>query len=153
MKTRMTIGIAIFILACTFGSVGQSTAYANIYCEIVSPIGIEKSTDLTISQTIINQKGASVALNANKTGNGTLASFSIKGNNQLTFDVTLPKEVFTINNGEGNMLVSNFTASSAPTSYQQERVISVGATLNVNGTQAAGNFSAQNPFQVTLNYN
>ena len=153
MKTKITIGIAILILACTFGSVGQSTAYANIFCEIVAPIGIEKSTDLIISQPINNQKSASVGLDANKNINGTLASFSIRGNNQLTFDVTLPKEVFTINNGEGNMLVSNFTSTSASTNNQLERVISVGATLNVNGNQTAGNYSAQNPFQVTLNYN
>jgi hypothetical protein len=145
MKTKINFGIAIFILACSFSSVAQMTAYANIYAEVIAPIGIGKSTDLTINQTIVDQKSVS----------GTAASFSVKGSSLNTFDVTLPKEIFTINNGAGNMTVSNFTTSVVPSNTLQNNasVISINATLNVSGARTAGNYSAQNPFQVTLNYN
>jgi hypothetical protein len=145
MKAKITFGIAIFILVCSFSSMAQMTAYANIYAEVIAPIGIGKSTDLTINQTIVGQKNVS----------GTAASFSVKGSSLNTFDVTLPQEVYTINNGEGKMTVSNFTTSvvSANTPQNKASVISINATLNVSGTLTAGNYNAQNPFQVTLNYN
>jgi hypothetical protein len=74
----------------------------------------------------------------------------VKGNNQNTFSVTLPSQAVSINNGA--MTVSNFTST---TNAQQNNtsVINIAATLNTNGTKVAGNYNAQDPFQVTLNYN
>jgi hypothetical protein len=143
MKAKITIGIAIFILACSFSSEARMTAYANIYAEVIAPIGIEKSTDLTINQTIANQKNVS----------GTAASFSVKGSSLNTFNVTLPSEALSINNGASSMTISNFTSTTTSALQNNTSVISIAATLNVNGTKVAGNFSAQDPFQVTLNYN
>ena len=143
MKTRMTIGIAIFILACSFTSAAQMTAYANIYAEVIAPIGIEKATDLTINQTVVGQKCVS----------GTSASFTVKGSNLNTFNVTLPAEALTISNGAGSMTVSNFTSTTTNALQSNASVINIDATLKVNGNQTAGNYSAKNPFQVTLNYN
>ena len=141
MKAKMTLGIAIFILACTFSSVAQMTAYANIYAEVIAPVGIEKATDLTINQTVVGQTSVS----------GTAASFTVKGSNQNTFNVTLPSEAVSINNG--SITVSNFTSTTTNAQQNNTSVISIAATLNTNGTKVAGNYSAQDPFQVTLNYN
>ena len=143
MKAKNLLGTAILIIASSFSSFGQSTAYANIYCEVVAPIGIGKSTDLTINQTVIGQP--------NRTG--TAASFTVKGSSLSTFNVTLPSEALTIINDAGSMTVSNFTSSTLNTQQGNASVINIDATLKVNGTQTAGNYSAQNPFQVTLNYN
>ncbi len=51
------------------------------------------------------------------------------------------------------MTVSNFTSSTLNTQQGNASVINIDATLKVNGIPIAGNYSAQNPFQVTLNYN
>ncbi len=157
MKAKMVIGIAIFILGCSLPSFAQMTAYANIFAEVIAPVGIEKSADLTFNQ-ITSQKSATVVLGSDdftRTGNGTVASFSIRGANQTTFDVTLPKESFTIGNGDSNMTISNFTSTATPANALQNRsgVVKIGATLNVPDNQVPGNYLAQNHFPVTLNYN
>ncbi len=167
MKAKLTIGIAILLLGVSFPTFAQVTAYANIYCEVVAPIGIEKSADLTFNEIVASRNSSTVVLGDNnnlttssvefaQNGKGTLATFSVTGGNQTTFDVTLPRETFTINNGgAGDMVVSNFTSSSTPTNalLSSASVIKIGATLNVPENQTAGNYSAQNPFLVTLNYN
>ncbi len=167
MKAKLTLGIAILIIGLSLHSFAQMTAYANIYCEVVAPIGIEKSADLTFNEIVSSKNTSTVILGVNnslitsgveiaQTGKGTLATFAVTGGNQTTFDVTLPKETFTINNGgASNMLVSNFTSTSSPTNalIASASIIKIGATLNVPENQAAGNFSAQDPFLVTLNYN
>ncbi len=145
MRAKITIGIAIFILAFTFSSKAQMTAYANIYAEVVAPIGIEKGSDLTINQTIVGQKNVSA----------TAASFSIKGGSQNTFDVTLPSSEVVVSNGQSSLTVGNFTTTSTPTNTLQSinNTISIAATLNTNGILSAGNYNAKEPFQVTVNYN
>lgn len=140
MKAKITLGIAIFILAFAFSSKAQMTAYANIYAEVVAPIGIEKGSDLTINQTIVGQKSVSA----------TAASFSVKGSSQNTFDVTLPSSEVVVTNGQSSLTVGNFTTTTAGSN---NNTISIAATLNTNGIQSAGNYNAKEPFQVTVNYN
>ena len=143
MKAKIIIGISILILAGSFSSAAQMTAYANIFAEVVAPIGIGKATDLTINQTVVGQTSLS----------GTSASFKIEGSRQTIFNVTLPSEALTITNEAGSMIVSNFISTTTHTQQGNASLISIDATLKVNGTQTAGNYSAKNPFQVTLNYN
>ena len=144
------------------------TAYANIYAEVVAPIGIEKTADLTFSEITSSKNSNTVVLGTDnrlttsssvelaQNGKGTVASFSVTGGNQSTFDVTLPKETFTISDGgSNNVRISNFTSmSSLPNTLQStSSVIKIGATLYIPENQSAGNYNAQNPFLVTLNYN
>ena len=143
MKAKIIIGISILILAGSFSSEAQMTAYANIFAEVVAPIGIGKTTDLTLNQTVVGQSKLS----------GTSATFTIEGSRQNTFNVTLPSEALTIINSAGSMTVSNFTSTTTNTLQGNASLISIDAKLQVNGIQTAGNYSAQNPFQVTLNYN
>ena len=137
--------MAIFILACSFPSVAQMTAYANIYAKVIAPIGIEKSTDLTINQTIVGQKDVS----------GTAASLTVKGSSLNTFNVTLPEQEMIINTIANYMTVSNFTSTTLTSDpYQNNsRVVSIAAILKVNSPQKAGNHCVRDSFQVTLNYN
>ena len=147
MNPKILPGIAIFILACAFSSAAQMTAYANIYAEVIAPVGIGKSTDLAINQTIAGQKG----------GSGTAASFTVTGSSLNTFNVTLPAHAKVINNNLTDyMTISNFTSPSTLTSDALQinsRVISISAILKANGNQAVGEYCAQDSFQVTLNYN
>jgi hypothetical protein len=167
MKAKVAIGIVAILLGCSFPAVAQMTAYANIYAEVVAPVGIEKTNDLTFSDIIATKKSSKVVLGAenfrtvsdgelSQNGRGTLATFSVAGGSQTTFDITLPKETFAIGNGsDNNMVVNNFTATSSPTNALQSSasIIKIGATLHVPENQAVGNYNAQNPFLVTLNYN
>ncbi len=167
MNLKLTLGIAIILFGSALISSAQMTAYANIYAEVVAPISIEKSADLTFSEIVASKKSSTVVLGGvtnlttstvefAQTGKGTFATFSVAGGNQATFDVTLPKETFTISNGGAeNMIVSDFTSTSTPANALQTSasIIKIGATLNVPQNQSAGNYSAQNPFLVTLNYN
>jgi len=143
VKAKTIIGFLILIMAGSFSSEAQMTAYANIFAEVVAPIGIGKATDLTINQTAVGQTNLS----------GTSASFKIEGSRQTIFNVTLPSEALTIINEAGSMTVSNFTSTTTNSLHGNASLISIDATLKVNGTQTAGNYSAKNPFQVTLNYN
>jgi hypothetical protein len=167
MKAKVTLGIAVILFGCSFHAFAQATAYANIYATVVAPVGIEKKADLTFSEIISSKNSNTVVLGTDnqltasnievaQNGKGTVASFSITGSNQSTFDVTLPKETFTISDGGSNtMTVSNFTSTHAQlnTLQSNSNIIKIGATLHVPENQSAGSYNAQNPFLVTLNYN
>lgn len=80
----------------------------------------------------------------------------VTSSNQTTFDVTLPNETFTISDrATTNLMISNFTSTPSTTNSLQNsaRVIKIGATLHIPENHAIGNYSAQNSFPVTLNYN
>lgn len=167
MKTIKALGIVIIALASMSPVMAQITAYANIYAEIVSPAFIEKSADLTFSDINTSRNSSAVILSSSdnltaagtesvQTGNGTLAEFSIAGNDHPTFDITLPDEAITMkNNGRNPLIISNFTSvvNTSGTLNATNRIIKVGATLHIAEQQAAGNFADQDSFQVTLNYN
>jgi hypothetical protein len=167
MKAKVIIGIVAILLICSFPALAQMTAYSDIYAEVIAPIGIEKTSDLTFNEIISSNKSETADLGADnfisttgtilsQNGNGTPASFSIAGGNLTTFDVTLPKEIFAIRGGgTNNMIVSNFTSTlSYNNAFQgSSSIIKVGATLQVPENQTTENFTAQKPFLVTLNYN
>ena len=166
MTAKVTIGIAL-ILGCNFHAFAQMTAYANIYAEVVAPIGIEKISDLTFSNIISSKASKTIVLGADnfqtlsdveltQNEKGTVASFSVAGNNLSTFDVTLPKESFAISDGSSKtMMVSNFTSTPSFTNNLQasSSVIKIGASLYIPENQCTGDYNAKTPFNVTLNYN
>jgi hypothetical protein len=166
MKAKIVIGIVLFLMGVTNDIFAQATAYANIFAEVIAPVGIEKTNDLTYLDRTSSSNNAAVVLQANnpqitsaidltKNGSATLASFSITGNDQ-TFDVTLPSESFTISDGNAKtMVVGNFNSTYAEvnTLHGNIHTLKVGATLHLPLHQAAGNYGTTAPFQVTLNYN
>ncbi len=166
MTAKITIGIAL-LLGSIFHAFAQMTAYANIYAEVVAPVGVEKISDLTFSNIISSKAGKTVVLGADnlqtlsdieltQNEKGTVASFSVTGNNLSTFDVTLPKESFAVSDGSSKiMTVSNFTSASSLTNNLQasNSVIKIGASLYVPENQSTGNYNTKTPFNVTLNYN
>ncbi len=167
MKAKVTTGIVLILIGYAIPAFAQMTAYANIYAQVVAPVGMEKTADMTFSEIISSKKSGSVVLSADNTltasgveltqnSKGTIASFSVTGSNQTTFDVSLPKETFTISSGAStDLMVSNFTSlpSTSNSLQNSAKVIKIGATLRIPENHAAGNYSAQNSFPVTLNYN
>jgi len=166
MKAKIIPGLTLLLLILSLDSFSQATAYANIFAEVIAPVGIEKTNDLTYLNRTSSGNTAAVTLQADNTlntsaidltknGSATLASFRITGNDQ-TFDVTLPTESFSISDGNANtMIVGNFnsTFAEANTLNGNIHTLKVGATLQLPLHQAAGNYGTTAPFQVTLNYN
>lgn len=164
MKAIITLGIVLIALSFS-PAYGQMTAYANIYAEVVAPAFIEKSADMTFTQISATGKSGSVVLNstgnwsaddAAQAGKGTLATFSIPGNDVSAFDISLPNQEVTIQNGNsGTLKISNFTTSVTASASEggSSRVVRIGATLHLGENPLAGNFNDQNSFQVNFNYN
>jgi hypothetical protein len=89
-------------------------------------------------------------------GTVAAASFNVTGANNYTYTITLPASALTISSGSNNMTVTSFTSNPATTgtlSATGAQTLNVGATLNVNASQAAGTYTSGTPFTVTVNYN
>lgn len=168
MKAKISLGVLFLFLGSFVHTFAQMTAYANIYATVIAeqPIMVKKTANLTFSDISSLRSGTIVlASNNNLTssnaelaqnGNGTVAAFSVVGGNQSAFDVTLPKESYTISNGiSANMMVDNFTLTQSinVTKQYTESEIKISATLHVPDNQTARNNNSQNSFPVTLNYN
>jgi hypothetical protein len=80
------------------------------------------------------------------------AAFNVTGEANYTFSITLPANI-NLTNGAETMVVEDFTASLPLTGNAIASVgtpFTVGATLNVGGSQAAGTYTGE--FDVTVDY-
>lgn len=81
------------------------------------------------------------------------ASFLVKGQENASFSLALPKETVQLKNGNNTMDVTSFQASigeDGNTIASSGTDFTVGATLSVAGDQGAGTYSGQ--FDVTVAY-
>jgi len=162
------IAIVALMLSFTKVTYSQVTATATASATIVTPLAITKTADMNFGNLAVNTNPGTVVLTAAASptrtstggvtlmGGGTIsaATFNISGLTGATYSVTLPAS-HTISFGGNNMTVDNFTSSSTNgyTLTGGSDVLYVGATLNVNGSQAAGTYTSGTPFDVTINYN
>ena len=171
MKNKIfTSAIALIGFVAT--SNAQVSATATASANIVAPITITKDVDLHFGNVAVHASTAgTVVLNPTtedrqEFGGVTLpavpgpvqaAEFTVTGEGNYTYEVTLPANV-VVSNGINNMTVDNFTTSlpddgTVGTLDAGSQVFKVGATLNVAGGQAAGLYTSEEPFTVTVNYN
>jgi hypothetical protein len=168
MKAKIILGVFFLLSGSSLQTFAQMTAYANIYATVIAeqPIMVKKTANMTFSDISSLRSGTIVLASNNdltssntelaQNGNGTVAAFSVVGGNQSTFDVTLPKESYTISDGmSNNMMVDNFTITQSTNVTKQytESEIKISATLHVPDNQTARVNNSQNIFPVTLNYN
>jgi hypothetical protein len=167
MKAKISLAVLVLFLGCSVQAFAQMTAYANIYATVVAeqPIMVRKTANLTFND-ISAQRSGTIILSGNdltasgaelaQNGQGTVASFSVVGGNQSTFDVSLPKESYSIGDGRANNLIVDnfaFTQSTKISKQYTESEIRISATLHVPDYQTARMNDTQNNFPVTLNYN
>jgi hypothetical protein len=134
----------------------------------VSPIAITKTIDMNFGNVAVSTAAGTVVLapagTRTVTGGCTLpattgtvaaASFTVTGQADFTYSITLPTTATTITSGANNMTVDTFTSNPTPTGTLTggTSTLTVGATLNVAGSQAAGTYVSGTPFTVTVNYN
>ncbi len=165
MKKVKSLLMATAIIAIATSANAQSTATASASATIVTPISIVKDADLNFGNIAVTNVAGTVQMAADgtryKTGGITLpvstgtvtpAQFSVSGDGNHAYNVTLPTSV-TINNGAESMIVDDFIHNATGSLTGGVESFKVGATLHVSGSQAAGQYQTATPFTVTVNYN
>jgi hypothetical protein len=108
---------------------------------------------VTVSPAGARSAGGGVVLVSS--GGGSAALFSVSGDPNLTYAISLPANgAVSLAAGANIMAVSNFSSSPSPTGQLNAggtQTLSVGATLSVGTNQPTGNYSAS--FDVFVDYN
>jgi hypothetical protein len=144
-----------------------ATATANATATVMTPISISKTADLRFGKfsaltggtVVISTAGARSATGAvvlSTTDAGGAASFSVSGDANATYAVTLPNAA-TITHSVDNtktMSIGTFTSNPSGTgtlSGAGAQTLSVGATLTVGNAQTVGSYTGT--FDVSVEYN
>jgi hypothetical protein len=171
IKFMVTALLAVLFLTVTT-TFGQVTASATATATVVAPIAITKTVDMNFGNIAVGTSAGTVVLTPagtrTSTGGVTLpattgtvsaASFNVTGEGNYTYAITLPSSAYTITrvgNTETmtvNSFVSNPTVAAGGTLSSGSQTLTVGATLNVAGSQVAGTYTNATGFNVTVNYN
>ncbi len=153
-----------------FAQQGQvAQAQASVATEVVAPIDIQKNTDMNFGNIAVGAATGTVQLLPNGTrnasgsislpansGSPSAATFTVTGQGNYTFAITLPATAHTIKDASNNtMTVTNFTSDPATTGTLSNgsKVINVGATLNASANQPVGTYTSTTAFEVKVEYN
>jgi hypothetical protein len=96
-----------------------------------------------------NKGGASTG------GSGAPASFTVNVPADFTYSITLPKSSVSETDSTANVLnISDFTSHPSVDEVSTgTKTFNVGATLTVEKADAIGEYEADIPFEVSVNYN
>lgn len=162
MKIQMIkalAGSAVIALGLSASAANAATASANATAEILSQVSVTKTADLAFGTVAIGTSGGTVAVStagARSCGSGLVCSgttaaagFTVSGAVGQTVGVTVPATV-TLNDGGSNNMTATLTSSASSIVLDGTDAFTVGGTLTVGGTQAAGTYAGS--FTVTVNY-
>lgn len=176
MVRHLIFCIVVSAISTNLFAQQTSSDNANITAGVIIPISITKLTDMNFGNLSVGGTGGTVIWNPSTgvrsvspgsgitlpttSGSPTLASFTVSGQANYGYSITLPTTPITLDDGAAHtMTVSGFTSSpsasgtlSAGTSYGTQTLY-VGATLNVAPNQAAGIYTSTVPFTVVVSYN
>ncbi len=163
--------IAAIAIVSANSSFAQASATAAASATIVTPITIVKVTDMSFGNVAVSATnpgtvilapassrtigGTGVTLPA-VTGTVAAASFTVSGQANYNYAITLPGSCTITDAASHTMTVNAFTSSPATTgtlSSGGSQTLNVGATLNVTAAQAAGTYTNATGVAVTVNYN
>jgi hypothetical protein len=137
----------------------------------VTPITITKSADMNFGNAAVQAGTGGTVVMAPAgtrtatsgvtlpavTGTVAAASFSIAGQANYTYAITLPASATTISDGASHtMTVDTWTSSPSSTGTLNgsgAQTLTIGGTLHVGAGQTAGSYTSGTPFTVTVNYN
>jgi hypothetical protein len=162
--------VLLFVMLCFSKLLGaQGTASATVSATIVTPIQIIKNSDIDFGNFATNGGTGTVVLGADNTGARTSSSnismpnqtgavnaagFTVTGEGNAAYSITLPANEVLIYNGIENMVVDGFTSSASNVLSDGKEVIYLGATLHVGAGQAIGSYSSLGSgMEVSVNYN
>lgn len=166
------IAIAALMIGSAVAANAQTdvkSATATATATIITPITITKVNDLNFGNIISTATGGKVVLSPASTrtetgvqlaavqGTVTAASFTVTGETDYAYTVTLPSTDYTLTTGTGaatqTMILNAFTSDHTATIAGGSLTLSVGATLNITANQSAGVYTNATPFTVSVNYN
>ena len=166
---KKLIFIATLMFAFTAATFAQVSATATASATIVGPIGITNTANMNFGNVAVSAVAGTVVLTPagvrSTTGGCTLpaitgtvaaGAFNVTGAANYTYAITLPAVATTITSGGNTMTVDTWTSTPSGTGTLGaggSQALTVGATLNVAGSQAAGTYVSGTPFTVTVNYN
>jgi len=165
---KKLISFAVIFAGITTAAFAQVTATANASATIVGPIGISRTLHMNFGNVAVSASAGTVVMTPAgarsvtggctlpvTTGTVTAATFTVTGADGYTYSIALPSTDVTITDGTNNMIVNTFTSNPSGTGTLAggSEVLTVGATLNVSGSQVAGTYTSSTPFDVTVNYN
>jgi len=168
-QLKRLIVFAVIFAGITTAAFAQASANSNASATIVGPIGIANTTAMNFGNVAVSAVAGTVVMTPagvrSVTGGCTLpavtgspaaAVFNVTGAANYTYVITLPGAATTITSGANNMTVDTWSSTPGGTgtlSAGGSQTLTVGATLNVAGSQPAGTYVSGTPFTVTVNYN
>jgi hypothetical protein len=171
MKNLVVLFASFLLMTIAIEGVkAQSTATAEASATIITPITILKTQDLKFGNIAVQQlTGGSVVLTPggvrNATGGVTLptvtgdvsaASFTVSGDGNRTFSISLPTAPITLTGGAGGtMSLGTFTSTPSATGTLDagSKIVTVGGTLTVSAGQSPGLYTNTSGLAITVNYN
>lgn len=170
MKKLTSIIAIAFLMTLGFNAVAQNSATvanAEAAATIITPLALENTQILDFGKIVRSGVAGTVVINnageRSFTGGAsefkndqdfTHAIFAVTGENNATFNITLPTSdvTLTLDGGTETMKINNFTNSTSGTLNSTGTTqFNVGGTLNVSANQAAGLY--EGTYSVTVAYN
>lgn len=168
MKKTLIGAAIVAAIAFTGAANAQSTASAtfNVGARIVSPISITKIADMNFGDVVPSSSAGTVVLTTagarsvtggaslGLTGATSAATFTVNGQANYTYAITLPSAANISDGASHTMSVGTFTSSPSSTGTLDaggSQALALGATLNVGASQVPGTYSGS--FSVTVAYN
>ncbi|MEI6574763.1 MAG: DUF4402 domain-containing protein [Bacteroidota bacterium] len=158
----------LLFLSSIFSSFAQVTVTGHMSAEVVAPVGIDNTSGMHFGNVAINNGGTRVFIDAGantRTANGVneinteagtwnRAAFSVSGQNDVAYAITLPSNATTIDDNFGHRItIDNWTSYTASTTNagSGNKIHYIGANLTVG--QQGGIANTGSDFRVTVNYN
>jgi hypothetical protein len=170
-KTILLVsGLLLFFFAANRAE-AQVTAVstAATSATVITPISIIKNADLNFGNVVPSGTAGTVIISTagvqsftggalaftNDDGSPTAASFTVSGEEDATYSISLTSPSITVTNGSNNMTVGTFVTSPTSTGVltSGSQVITIGATLSVGAGQAAGLYQNADGLEITVAYN
>lgn len=169
MKTIKRLAVCLVMFTFSAAIFAQVSATSTASATIVGPIAISNTASLNFGNVAVNATAGTVVMTPagvrSATGGCTLpavtgspsaASFNVSGAANYTYAITLPAAATTLTSGVNTMTVDTWTSTPSNTGTLNgsgTQTLTVGGTLHVGGSQAAGTYTSATPFTVTVNYN
>ena len=162
---RVLCALAAIAAVSWPGTAQAATATANATVNLTSGLAITKVEDLNFGTAAPGLTGGTIVMTPggarSSTGSvklsgldaGTAASFTVSGDADSTYTITLPLLATLSDGGLNTVSVTNFTSTPSGTGTLTggTQTVNVGGTLNVGLAQAQGVYSGT--FDVTVEYN
>jgi hypothetical protein len=171
MKNLVVLFASILLMTITIEGVkAQSSVTAESSATIITPITIEKTQDLNFGNiavqtltggtVVLTPEGgrtatSGVTLPTTVIGTVTAASFTVSGDGDRTFSISLPTVPISLTGTGVPMSLGTFTSTPSATGTLESgtKIVTVGGTLTVSAGQTPGLYTNSDGLAVTVNYN